>query len=160
MKLLNSILKNSIRFNKIKEKFLYMNKEVNNQLDINSQDDLRRNRKKRAQMVEMEVFGEKIKIKRGQGSDARRINERIKNFDPKHSPACRKINKKFGLGIIHEELRVVAEFLCQKLNLVLDRDAKRDNRALRKWYDENWDQIAPEIDRIELLDKEFNVIIP
>ena len=134
--------------------------EVNNGLDINSQESSRRNRKKNASILEIEVLGEKKKIKRGQGSDAHRINERIKNFDPRHSPACRKINKKFGLGIIHEELKVVAEFLCQKLNLVLDRDAKRDNRALRKWYDENWDQIAPEIDRIELLDKEFNVIIP
>lgn len=106
----------------------------------------------------MNKVAEKKNVKRGEGADAHRINERIKDFDPRHSEACKKINKKFGMGIIHEELKIIAQFLCQQLHIVLDRDAKRDNRALRKWFDENWDIISPEIDRIELYDKNFRKI--
>ena len=74
------------------------------------------------------------------------------------SPACIKLNEKFGRGIIHEELKCLAEFICTKLNIELDRDAKRDNRVLHKWFHENWCAIEPEIDRIDLFDKDSNQI--
>lgn len=107
---------------------------------------------------ELERKRKKPKKLRGEGSDAQKVIKRIKDFDPENSPACIKLNAKFGRGIVHSELKSLAEFICEKLHIELDRDAKRDNRVLYKWFHENWAMIDQIIDRIELFDKDHNVI--
>ena len=83
---------------------------------------------------------------------------RIRDFDPENSPACIKFNAKFGRGIVHSELKSLAEFICEKIHIELDRDTKRDNRVLYKWFHENWHAIEQIIDRIELFDKDHKEI--
>ena len=100
----------------------------------------------------------KLKKRRGEGADAQKVIKRIKDFDQETSPACRKIHSRFGRGIIHEELKSLAEFICEKVHIELDRDAKRDNRVLHKWFQENWEVIEPVIDQIELFDKDHQLI--
>ena len=80
----------------------------------------------------------KSKKAQGEGSDAKRVALRLQSFNIYESPAFKKIASRFPNGISHSELKRMAEILAENLNLSLDRDAKRDNRVLIKWYDENW----------------------
>lgn len=100
----------------------------------------------------------KKKKKSGEGADAHKVIRRLQNFDANASIACKKLNSKFGKGIVHEELKGIAEFICDKIHITIDRDAKRDNRVLYKWFDENWESIEPIIDKIEIYDKNNNQI--
>ena len=100
----------------------------------------------------------KFKKQRGEGSDAVKVIKRIKGFDPNESEACRRIHSKFGQSIVHKELKAIAEIICEKIGITLDRDAKRDDRVLHKWFQENWEVIEPLIERIQLYDKNDNLI--
>lgn len=90
----------------------------------------------------------KKRMKQGEGKEAKRVFERLNGFDQKKSIACQKIEEKFGTGIVHGELKDIAVFISQVGQIIIDRDAKRDNRVLHKWFDENWEKIEPILDRI------------
>lgn len=100
----------------------------------------------------------KTKKSQGEGSDAKRVALRLQSFNISESPAFKKISARFPSGISHSELKRMAEILAENLNLRLDRDAKRDNRVLIKWYDENWCILYNEIDRIQAYDEDYNLI--
>lgn len=95
---------------------------------------------------------------RGAGNDAKRVALRLQSFNIKESLAYKKISSHFKSGISHSELKRVAEILSENLNLHLDRDAKRDNRVLIKWFDENWYILESEIEKIKAFDSDLNLI--
>ena len=100
----------------------------------------------------------KAKIPRGEGSDAKRIAERLNGFNQKESIAYKFIIRRFEEGITHIELKRIAEIFAENNRLRLDRDAKRDNRVLIKWFDENWAIIGPQFYRIHMFDDQKNEI--
>ena len=95
----------------------------------------------------------KKRAPRGQGAEALRVQKRLQDFDYERSEAWAKIRQHFSNGITHTELKSAANILCLKLNLKLDRDASRDNRVLIKWFQENWQQIEPHINKIHFTDE-------
>ena len=101
---------------------------------------------------------QELKIKRGLGADAKRVTKRLEGFSPQKSEAWSKIVTLFSSGITRSELRSVAQIICLKTNLKLDRDATRDLRVLVKWFSDNWEVIAPVIYTIQLRDANFEVI--
>lgn len=97
--------------------------------------------------------------KQGSGNDAKRVSLRLQFFNQNECPAYKKLkNIFFQTGISHPELKRIAEILAENCHLRLDRDAKRDNRVLIKWFDENWSILDSEIDRIKIYDSDFNLI--
>ncbi|KAK8845818.1 hypothetical protein M9Y10_020741 [Tritrichomonas musculus] len=100
----------------------------------------------------------KTRLKRGEGCDAKDVMDIILGFDQKESVACNKISEQFSSGITHTELKAIAELICEKTGLQLSRQAKRDDRVLHKWYDDNWDVIAPHVERINVFDQNHVLI--
>ena len=95
----------------------------------------------------------KERKERGRGSEAIRVKARLEGFSHADSGACQYLEKRFP-GIVHKELKAIATILCTNIGgLILDRDAARDTRVLHKWFDENWDKIAPCIGELKLLDE-------
>ncbi|EAY16333.1 hypothetical protein TVAG_359410 [Trichomonas vaginalis G3] len=88
------------------------------------------------------------KTKRGDGTEAARVRKRLANFDSERCIAWIEIQKRFGSGITHSELKSIAQVICEhqrEPHLKLDRDASRDNRVLLKWFTENWSIIEPHL---------------
>lgn len=100
-----------------------------------------------------------MRKRRGEGADAKRVSSRLENFNQNESIAYQTIIKKFSLGITHKELKRIAEILAINNSLHLDRDAKRDNRVLIKWFDEHWRILSTEIEKIHAYDENGNLII-
>lgn len=96
----------------------------------------------------------KLRKPRGQGHEAKRVEQRLQGFNRETSPAWIAITARFSSGIVHHELRSVAQIIAKKLDLKVDRDASRDNRVLIKWFDENWEVVEPELKKINLIDEE------
>lgn len=98
-------------------------------------------------------------VKRGEGSDARRVKKRLENFDMENSRGYRLIRERFSKGVVGQELRLVARILCKHVpELHLDRDATRDHRVLIKWFDENYDVISQHIHKIDMRDANYEII--
>lgn len=102
----------------------------------------------------------KQRKKRGEGVEAKRVQDRLRGFQIEDSPAFRAIQKQFTGGVTHSELKSIALILCEQVcpPLKLDRDASRDNRVLIRWFDEHWDKIRPVISKIHLRDENENII--
>jgi hypothetical protein len=98
------------------------------------------------------------KKRQNKGPEAQRVVARITGFDPMKSVAWKAITDQFTIGVTHAELKSIAQVLCSQTNLRLDRDATRDNRVLIKWFDENWDLIAPLMPLLHLRDDEEQII--
>lgn len=98
------------------------------------------------------------KIKRGHGTEAKRVSTRLAGFDLDTSVVWNEIKAQFSSGITHNELKSVATMVCEKTGEKLDRDASRDNRVLIKWFDERWDKIEPIVKKIRLYDEHDQVI--
>jgi hypothetical protein len=64
------------------------------------------------------------------------------------------ITDSFGSNLNQAELLSIAEVLAFRLNLKVDRGAKRRKEVLIKWYDENWDRIAPIWQQLALEDNQ------
>lgn len=99
-----------------------------------------------------------MKIKRGSGIDAKRVKARLSGFEPSTSEAWNKIVTLFSSGITHCELRSLAQLICLKTDLRLDRDASRDLRVLVKWFSDNWGTIDGIIHLFQLRDDKNEVI--
>lgn len=100
----------------------------------------------------------KKRKQRGEGCDAKEVSNIISKFDQEKSFACNELQMQFSSGITHNELLAIAELICTKTTLDLSRQAKRDDRVLHKWYDDNWDIIAPHIRRLNIFDKNHVLI--
>jgi hypothetical protein len=98
-------------------------------------------------------------VMRGTGKQALHVLTRLSGFDPENCEAFREIRRIFSVGITHNELESMARVMCLHCpKLALDRDAKRDNRVLIKWYAENWDIIAGLLPQIRFHDANEVVI--
>jgi hypothetical protein len=92
---------------------------------------------------------------RGKGIEAQKVQQRLQGFEPNGCEAWRAIQVQFSSGITHHELRSVAQVICLKTGLTLDRDAYRDRVVLIKWFSDNWIQVAPILSCMQLRDS-FN----
>ena len=98
------------------------------------------------------------KSKKEMGPEALRVAKRLNGFIVENSRAWRMIVQLFSSGVTHNELSSIAQIICMKTNLKLDRDAIRDNRVLIKWFDDNWETISEIIPFIQLRDEKFECI--
>ena len=94
-----------------------------------------------------------FKVKRGHGTEAKRVADRLNGFKYETSEIWKTLKNKFSSGITHNELKSVACVCCHFTKLTLDRDATRDNRVLIKWFDEHWDVLKDVIDKVTLRDE-------
>lgn len=99
-----------------------------------------------------------FKVQRGQGAEAKRVADRLKDFNYENSEIWKILKKKFSSGVTHSELKSVAQVCSYILEIKIDRDAGRDNRVLIKWFDENWDKISKIIDKVHLRDDQEQLI--
>ncbi|KAH0794289.1 hypothetical protein GPJ56_001892 [Histomonas meleagridis] len=99
--------------------------------------------------------------KRGEGIEAQRTRRRLNQdsiSDVYETEVYKTIKKKFSSGITQKELKLVAQIICSKTSLKLDREASRDKRVLIKWFIEHWDEIEPHIEHISIYDENDNII--
>ncbi|KAH0795906.1 hypothetical protein GPJ56_000154 [Histomonas meleagridis] len=100
----------------------------------------------------------KVKLPRGQGVEGKRVRERLGPEQCYESKEWNFLKKKFSSGVTQSELRSIAQIVCLKANLKLDREASRDKRVLIKWFGENWNVVEPYVQRIYLHDSEEKII--
>ena len=79
--------------------------------------------------------------------ERKRIQKRLLGFSTDSSVAYQILTSKFGY-INQKELLHIAEVCSTETKIRIDRDAKRRKMVLLKWFDENWEQISPVINRI------------
>lgn len=95
------------------------------------------------------------RTKHGEGYEAKRIQQRLDDFDYKTSPAYQLITSRFG-ELQFPELQYIAELVCEKLSDIypirLDRCAKRNIKVIYKWFQENLGIVAPIINNMEISD--------
>jgi hypothetical protein len=98
-------------------------------------------------------------IAKGTGTDAERARDRLGGFDCEKSDTFRLLREHFGETIKTNEIRSIADLLCDKVpGLKLDRLARRDGRVLIKWFEENMTLIRPALDCIDLRDASEKII--
>lgn len=95
---------------------------------------------------------------RGEGSDAKRVLQRIGDWDYKNSDVYKEINEHFSSGLTQPELLKIAEILANAAHLTIDRDARRDSRVLYRWFYENWEKVGPEMYNITVYDSNSKLI--
>lgn len=98
------------------------------------------------------------KKQRGHGTEAKRVNTRLNGFDSENSHAWQILKNQFSSGITHTELKSIANIICLKTELKLDRDAVRDNRVLIKWFEENWTVVEPILKNFHIHDNKGEII--
>jgi hypothetical protein len=53
------------------------------------------------------------------------------------SPAWLRLKRHYEPKLIHEELVSIGSFLAERLDIRLDRDARRRKIVMIKWFEEN-----------------------
>ncbi|KAI5512355.1 hypothetical protein TVAGG3_0748450 [Trichomonas vaginalis G3] len=94
-----------------------------------------------------------MKLPRGTGSESKRVSDKLRGFIPEKTEAWNFLVMRFSSGITQSELRSIANVVCLKCNLKLERDASRDRRILIKWFHDNWNCIHDTVSKIQLLDE-------
>lgn len=94
----------------------------------------------------------KKRLKRGEGSEGKDVAKLLLGFDPSKSDACHALDRQFGKAITHLELLSIAQIICKKISITLNRQALRDDRVLHLWFHENWNFISPIIGKFEIFD--------
>ena len=79
-----------------------------------------------------------------------RVLRRTDGFNWKKSPVWRHLSYYYGPKVKQEELVSIADLICEKVNLKLDRDARRRKIVMIKWFEEHWQQIQPLLHMIVL----------
>ena len=75
-------------------------------------------------------------------SDERaRVEKRVAGFVYRKSPVWKHLCQHYGPKLRQEELVSIADVLCDKLNIKLDRDARRRKVVIVKWFEEHWHQV-------------------
>lgn len=75
--------------------------------------------------------------------ERKRVKKRMANFDRKDSQAWKFLSLIYGPQIKQDKLISIAEYVASCLKIYIDRDARRRKSVLIKWFDENWNRIAP-----------------
>jgi len=86
-----------------------------------------------------------------QSPEVERVGNRLAGFSWKNATAWKHVSKLFGDDIKQTTLRKIADDLSSKLDVHLDRDAKRRKSVLIKWFEENWNMIIPLIDQYKVI---------
>lgn len=90
--------------------------------------------------------------------DRRRVENRLRGFNPRDSAAWKAICGRFGPALNQSELLSIAEVIGAQVGIKIDREAKRRKEVLIKWYDENADALLPYINFIVLEDNEGRLV--
>jgi hypothetical protein len=85
-----------------------------------------------------------------------KIDQRIRNFDMKHSPAWHELKRRGWDRLSQAELLSIAQLLGKKLSIHVDREAKRRKNVLVKWFEENLSRLSPLLDCIQLVFEEVS----
>jgi hypothetical protein len=83
-----------------------------------------------------------------------RIASRLDGFNPKDNEVWTALANRFGTRINKKNLVKIASILAAKVNIRLDRDAKRRKTVLLKWFTENWVSLSPFLDYLVYDDSE------
>lgn len=92
--------------------------------------------------------------KRGTSEECKKIKSILSDFNPVNSTAYIKLTERYGDNLKQTECQKIAEVLSLKLNISLDRDSRRRYPMLLKWFNDNWEQIEPNLKYITLTEKE------
>lgn len=92
--------------------------------------------------------------KRGTSEECKKIKSILSDFNPVNSTAYIKLTERYGNNLKQTECQKIAEVLSLKLNISLDRDSRRRYPMLLKWFNDNWEQIEPNLKYITLTEKE------
>jgi hypothetical protein len=82
-------------------------------------------------------------FRKGVSEELERVQKRINGFNWRRSTAWRQLSKVFGPHLKQEELVSIAELIAKKLDIRLDRDARRRKIVMLKWFEENWVAVEP-----------------
>lgn len=82
-----------------------------------------------------------------------RVQKRVDGFKWKRSTAWKRLTASYGPHLKHEELLSIADLVAKKLDIRLDRDARRRKIVLVKWFEENWGAVEPLLSKIVLEDE-------
>lgn len=88
--------------------------------------------------------------------ERKKVDERLRGFSLKTSPAWHEICTRFGSNLNQTELLSIAEVLGAQINVKVDREAKRRKEVLIKWFDENLMVILPYFSKMILEDRDGN----
>jgi hypothetical protein len=87
--------------------------------------------------------------------ECERVRRRTEGFNWKHSRAWGQLTSIYGMKLSQHELVSIGDLVAEKLEIKLDRDARRRKTVMIKWFEENWGLIQPllhlvVLDRTEL----------
>jgi hypothetical protein len=82
--------------------------------------------------------------------ECERVKKRVSGFDWKTSPAWIYLSETYGPKLKQDELVSIAEAVTPKINIKLDRDARRRKSVIVKWFQDHWLSIQPFLCRIIL----------
>jgi hypothetical protein len=82
-----------------------------------------------------------------------RVQKRVDGFNWKRSTAWKRLTASYGPHLKHEELLSIADLVAKKLDIRLDRDARRRKIVMIKWFEENWAAVEPLLSKIILEDE-------
>ena len=102
----------------------------------------------------------KTHIKNQQNEQCKiRIIEELKDWVEESSPAFHFFTQKFA-RLNKEILLVLARIISEKLNYHdLTRDYHRNKNMLFKWFDDHWDCCEPILNKVCLVDKDYNLLM-
>lgn len=81
----------------------------------------------------------------GKSSEIERINSQLAGFDWKKSRAWAKLTFILGGEATLTTLRYIAQDISLRTNVKIGRDEKRRKCVLVKWFDDNWERLAPSL---------------
>lgn len=111
--------------------------------------------KKNLPNIDKEFLEKKYNMyERGKNYDQKKVKERLIGFGNKEQgETLKQIKEELGIEDIKmPQLLVVARILQRESGAHLDRMATRKMPVLLKWFDENWQKIAPYINSTEVKD--------
>jgi hypothetical protein len=82
-----------------------------------------------------------------------RVQKRVDGFNWKRSTAWKRLTSSYGPNLKHEELLSIGDLVAKKLDIRLDRDARRRKIVMIKWFEENWAAVEPLLSKIILEDE-------
>lgn len=77
----------------------------------------------------------------GLSEERERVQRRIEGFDWPKSPVWLHLCCLYGPKLKQDELVSIADIIVKKLEIKLDRDARRRKVVMIKWFEENWIRI-------------------
>ena len=103
-----------------------------------------------AQQAHMTASKKKAVLSLALSDERARVEKRVAGFAYRKSPVWKHLCHCYGPKLRQEELVSIADLLCAKLNIKLDRDARRRKVVIVKWFEEHWHQVQHVLPNIVL----------